>query len=296
MGDLRYAVRQLQRSPGFTAVTVLSLSLGIAANTTIFSFVNVLLLRPPPVEAPEQLWQVWRQNLRGGSVLERYQPLSYPGYAHFRDHNRSFRALAAFDPETPFVSWNRNGIGQAVQAQFVSGDFFAACRTVMALGRAFGPQEDRQPGADPVAVLSHGFWQTSLGGDPQVVGRTLSINGVSVTALGVAPAGFTGLVAGLSPDLWLPFMMAPAVLHDPEWHTRAGSMSLFGVGRLRAGVSVAQATADLSALTRQLEASDPVHHRDFTAAVFPSTMVPAPFRGFVGAFTAVLMGAVPWSC
>jgi predicted permease len=292
MGDLRYAVRQLLRSPGFTAVAVLSLSLGIAANTTIFSFVNVLLLRPPPVEAPEQLWQVWRQNPKAGSVLERYQPLSYPGYAYFRDRNRSFWALAAFDPETPFVSWNRNGLGQAVQAQFVSGDFFAVCRTAMALGRAFGPQEDHQPGADPVAVVSHGFWQTGLGGDPQVVGRTLSINGVSLTVVGVAPAGFTGLVAGLSPDLWLPFMMAPAALHDPEWHTRAGSMSLFGVGRLRPGVSAAQATADLSALTRQLERTDPVHHRDFTAAVFPSTMVPAPFRGFVGAFTAVLMGAV----
>jgi MacB-like periplasmic core domain len=178
---------------------VLSLSLGIAANTTIFSFVNVLLLRPPPVESPEQLWQVWRQNLKGSSVLERYQPLSYPAYAFFRDHNRSFRALAAFDPETPFVSWNRNGLGQAVQAQFVSGDFFAACRTDMAMGRAFGPQEDRRPAADPVAVLSHGFWQASLGGDPQVVGRTLGINGVSLTVVGVAPAGFTGLVvlAGL---------------------------------------------------------------------------------------------------
>ena len=178
MGDLRYAFRQLQRSPGFTAVTVLSLSLGIAANTTIFSFVNVLLLRPPPVEAPEQLWQVWRQNLRGGSVLERYQPLSYPGYALFPRSQPVFPGVGAPSiPETPFVSWNRNGIGQAVQAQFVSGDFFAACRTAMALGRAFGPQEDRQPGADPVAVVSHGFWRTSLGGDPQVVGRTLSING-----------------------------------------------------------------------------------------------------------------------
>jgi hypothetical protein len=111
MADLRYAVRQLLRSPGFTAVAVLSLSLGIAANTTIFSFVNVLLLRPPPVESPEQVWQVWRQNLKGRSLLERYQPLSYPGYAYFRDHNRAFQLLAAFDPETPFVSWNNGGYG-----------------------------------------------------------------------------------------------------------------------------------------------------------------------------------------
>src|SRR5204863_1398652 len=111
MNDLRFAFRQLLKNPGFTAVAVLSLSLGIAANTTIFSFVNVLLLRPPPVEEPDKLWQVWRQNLKGGSIFERYQGLSYPGYVYFRDHNQSFALLAAFDPETPFVSWNRDGIG-----------------------------------------------------------------------------------------------------------------------------------------------------------------------------------------
>jgi hypothetical protein len=154
MNDLRYAFRQLLKNPGFTAVAVLSLSLGIAANTTIFTFVNVLLLRPPPVEAPGELWQVWRQNLKGGSVFERYQGLSYPGYVHFRDNNQSFATLAAFDPETPFVSWSRDGIGQSVQCQFVSGNFFNTCGIGTTLGRAFGPQEDRQPGADPVAVVS----------------------------------------------------------------------------------------------------------------------------------------------
>ena len=131
----------------------------------------MLLLRPPPVEAPDQLWQVWRQNLKGGSAFERYQGLSYPGYVHFRDHNQSFATLAAFDPETPFVSWNRDGIGQSIQCQFVSGNFFDVCGIGTTLGRLFGPQEDRQPGADPVAVVSHTFWKNSLGSDPQIVGR-----------------------------------------------------------------------------------------------------------------------------
>src|SRR6059036_3801311 len=90
MNDLRFAFRQLLKNPGFTAVAVVSLSLGIAANTTIFSFVNVLLLRPPPVKAPEELWQVWRQYLKSQSALERYQGLSYPGFVFFRDHNQSF--------------------------------------------------------------------------------------------------------------------------------------------------------------------------------------------------------------
>ena len=110
--------------------------------------------------------------------------------------------------------------------------------------------------------------------------------------VGVAPAEFRGLLATLSPDLWAPFMMASSVLHDPEWHTRTGAFSHFGVGRLKPGVSVVQAQTELTALTRQLEETDPIHHRDFAAAIFPSTMVPTPFRGFVKGFTGVLMAAV----
>jgi putative ABC transport system permease protein len=292
MYDLKFAFRQLLKNPGFTAVAVLSLSLGIAANTTIFSFLNVLLLRPPPVEAPGELWQVWRQNLKGVSAFERYQGLSYPGYVYFRDNNQSFATLAAFDPETPFVSWSREGVGQSVQCQFVSGNFFNVCGIGTTLGRAFGPQEDRQPGADPVALVSHTFWKNSLGSDPQIVGRVLTINGINLTVVGVAPEGFTGLLAGMSPDFWAPYMMAPVVLHDPEWHTRAGALSHFGVGRLKPGVNARQAEAELTALIRRREEIEPRHNKDFAAAVFPSTMVPSPFRGNVWAFTAVLMGAV----
>jgi len=290
--DLRYAIRMLLKGPGFTAVAVLSLSLGIAANATIFSFVNALLFRPAPVEAPSELWQVWRQKLKGGSTFDRYQGLSYPVYAFFREHNQSFLSLAAFDPETPFVSWNRAGIGQPIQCQFVSGNLFKVCRVKMTLGRAFDSEEDRQPGANPVAVISQAFWKTALAGDPDIAGKTLTVNGVSLTVVGVAPAEFRGLFATLSPDLWAPFMMAPSVLHDPEWHTRTGAFSHFGVGRLKPGVSVEQAQAELTTLTRRLEETDPIHHRDFAAAVFPSTMVPTPFRGFVKAFGAVLMVAV----
>jgi putative ABC transport system permease protein len=115
---------------------------------------------------------------------------------------------------------------------------------------------------------------------------------VSLTIVGVAPARFTGLLAGLSPDLWSPFMMASTVLHDPEWHTRTGSFSLFGVGRLKPGVNAARAEAELTALTRQLEEMDPRNNRNYAAAVFPSTMIPTPFRGFVAGFTSVLMVAV----
>src|SRR5256885_10398853 len=152
MNDLKFAFRQLLKNRGFTTVAVLTLALGIAANTTIFSFVNVLLLRPPPVEEPGKLWQVWRQNLKGGSAFERYQGLSYPGYVYFRDHNQSFALLAAFDPETPFVSWSREGIGQSIQCQFESGNFFNASGIGTTLGRPFGPPENLHPGSVSVAL------------------------------------------------------------------------------------------------------------------------------------------------
>src|SRR2546429_671651 len=292
MNDLKFAFRQLLKNSGFTAVAVLSLSLGIAANTTIFGFVNALLLRPPPVQAPDELWQVWGQQPKAGSPFERYRGLSYPGYAYLRDQNQSFVSLAAFDPETPFVSWNREGVGQSIQCQFVSGNFFAVCGAEMFLGRAFTPAEDRHPGAVPVAVVSERFWKNSLGSNPQAVGRTLTINGVDLTILGVAPDRFKGLVAGLAPELWAPFMMAPTGLHDPEWHKRTGAFSHFGAGRLKPGVSAKQAEAELTALTRQFEELDPKQNRGLAAAVFPTTMVPMPFRGFVRAFTGVFMGAV----
>jgi MacB-like periplasmic core domain len=161
MNDLRYALRMLRKSPGFTALAVLSLSLGIAANTTIFSFVNMLLFRPAPVDAPSELWQVWQQRPKASSAFQRYYGLSYPGYAYFRDHTQSFVSLAAFDPETPFVSWSRDGIGQSVQCQFVAGDFFQVAGVKMTLGRVFSGDEDRLPGAAPLAVISHAFWKTA---------------------------------------------------------------------------------------------------------------------------------------
>src|SRR5439155_2512787 len=149
-----------------------------------FSFVNALLIRSAPVQAPDELWQVWRHNLKGRSALERYYGLSYPAYVYFRDNNQSFRSLAAFDPETPFVSWNQNGIGQSIQCQFVSGNFFSVCGMNTILGRSFTVEEDRQPGAAPVAMVSHAFWKNHLGSDPQIVGRTLSINGITLTVKG----------------------------------------------------------------------------------------------------------------
>jgi predicted permease len=290
--DLRYGARMLRKNPGFTLVAVLSLTLGIAANTTIFSFVNALLLSPPPVEKPDELWQIWRFRPRASSESKRYSVWGRPQIAYFRAQNRSFADLGAFESEPSFISWNHDGLGESVLSLFVSGNFFDLCGIRPAMGRFFIPAEDRTPGTHPVVVISHAFWQKRLDADPQVVGRTLMINGSALTVIGVAPRSFNGIIAGVAPDLWVPFMMGPSVLHDAGWLTRLDSQSAIGLGRLPPGIDIEQAAAELTMLTRRYEEEVRGDFRDESVALTPALMVPAPVRGFVSAFTGTLMGAV----
>ena len=139
--DLRYGLRMLAKNPGFTAVVVLSLALGVGANTTIFSFVNALLFRPPAVEASGRLLELWQRNTKG-SGLEEYTPLSYPGYVYYRGHNQVFSDLLAFDGEMRPVTWSRSAEGGLIHGQLVSGDFFPVLGVNPALGRTFLPEED----------------------------------------------------------------------------------------------------------------------------------------------------------
>jgi predicted permease len=156
----------------------------------------------------------------------------------------------------------------------------------------FLPDEDRVDGERPVIVLSHSFWRQRLGADQNAVGATLTLNGQGFTVIGVAPPGFTGLMAGISPDFWAPMAMAPQISHDPELLTRRSSYWLLLVGRLKPGVTPAAAQADLSLLARQIQQADPKNNSGWDVAQFPATMVPGPFRGYVGAFTGVLMAVV----
>lgn len=292
MNDLKFAFRQVLKSPGVTALAVLSLALGIAANTTIFSFVNTLLLRPPPVENPDELWQIWQLRPKASSAMKRYGVWGPAEIAFLREHNRTFADLGAFQIEPNATSWNHNGTGQPVQSLFVSGNYFDLCGIRPALGRFFLPTEDEIPGTHPVVVVSHAFWRNRLAADPQALGRALTINGVALTLVGVAPEHFTGTSAGIAPDLWVPFMMVPEVSHDERWLTRTDSHSVVGFGRLKPGVQESQAAADLTALTHRFQEEFKGKKPEDDAALTPSLMVPVPLRGFVRAFTATLMGAV----
>ena len=289
--DIRYGLRVLRKSPGFTAVAVISLALGIGVNTTIFTFVNALLFRPPAVDAPGKLLQVWNESIHGKGI-ERYTPLTYPDYVYYRDHNQVFSGLLAFDGDPRIVSWSRSGQGERAQAALVSANFFSVLGVKVRLGRTFLPEEDRAPGVRPEIVLSHAFWRQRLGSDPQVLGKTFNLNGTNFRVVGGAAAGFTGVLAGLQPDFWAPLGMTQAFTHDPSFLTSRDAFWLLTVGRLKEGATSFRAQADLRVLSRQLQQSYPKTNQELEASTFAMTLVPAPFRGYVNAFTGLLMAMV----
>jgi predicted permease len=245
--DIRYGLRTLLKNPGFTAVAVLTLALGIGANTTIFSLINALLLRPLPVEKPEDLVSIY-----GRTEQIPFASLSYPDYADYRDRNDVFSEVVAYD----FVPISL-GVGEESRlliAQLVSGNYFESLGVRAALGRTFLPEEDRTPLTHPVVVVSTNFWRSRFGADPNVIGRTIQLNGNSFAVIGIAPENHTGLMKGFSVDVWLPMMMQPQVrtpgtdlLHD------RGRQWLSAIGRLKPGLTVEQAQANLQTVARQLE-------------------------------------------
>lgn len=287
--DLRYATRMLRKNPGSTIAVVIALALGIGLNTTVFSFVNALLLRPPVgVRAPEQLEEVWIHNPRSSGMMS-YLPLTYPDYLYYRDHNQSFEGLLAFDGDPLSIIWNRSGEGQVVLGQLVSGNFFSLLSVNAVLGRTISAEDDQAANPQPVVVLSHAFWREHLGADPSIVGKTLMLNGTSYNVIGVAPAGFVGPLVGFEPDIWAPTTMVEQITRDTgrlsNWHTHW----LIAVGRMKSGAKENEARAEVSVLERQIEMAHPDLKRNLDATVFPATLIPAPYRIYVAAFTALLM-------
>lgn len=290
-GDIRYAVRVLVRAPGFAVIAILTLAIGIAVNATMFSYANALLLRPATgVPSPNRLIEVWEQNKKAAGV-ERFMPLTYPDYLYYRDHTKTLAGMIAFNGDPEGVTWNRDGIGEVVQSQIVSGNYFSTLGVRAAMGRAISPEDD-QASAEPVVTLSYSFWRGRLGSDANIVGKRLLLNGVEYRVIGVMPQGFAGLEIGLEPDFWTPVSMTEKITRDAgrlaSWH----SYWLFGVGRLKAGVGISEARAELDVLAEQLAREHPDTRKDMSAAVYPQTLVPGPFRGYVGAFTGLLMVVV----
>ena len=258
--DLHYAARGLWKRPGFTAIAVLTLALGIGANTAIFSAVNATLMRVPPVSEPDRLVFVFSGSSRSNS--------SYPDYAAFRDQNNVFDGLIAWGGIT--ASINSNDQTDQVSGAIVSGNFFDVIGVRAQLGRLLSTEDDKTPGAHPVVVISQGLWKTRFGGDPNVVGRQLLLNGNTFTVIGVLPAGFDGLEMGANRDLYVPLMMQASMRPpragysgemNPDLLQVRGNRWLYAVGKLKPGVTPEQAQASLALIAKQLEETYPQTNR-----------------------------------
>jgi hypothetical protein len=229
--DLRYSARLLRRSPGFTFVAITALAIGIGANLTIFGFAKELLLSAPPgIADPDYVVRAFTNRFSG---------TSQSNYEAYRDGNHSFVSLAAFRAES--VNLRTDGSPEQLFALGVSGNYFPALGVSAAIGRAIAPSDD-QPGAAGVVVLSDRWWWLRFGRSPAALGQTLTINGRPQTIIGIAAPEFTGTMAPLVPDFWMP------LVHS----TRGATGSVQMIGRRLPGVTIGQAQADLTTLATQL--------------------------------------------
>jgi len=241
--DLLFAVRLLAKSPGFVVVAACSLAIGIGANSAIYGFADVLLLRPLPVLDPNRVVNVHaiRTGPFGGNTA-----LSYPDYADLRDRNRTFDGLVATSYTHLGFQPDRNTQSRMKWSMFVTGNFFDVMGIKPALGRGFRRDEDLVPGRDNVVVISHDLWKGEFGGRPSIVGRKIWINGIQFTIIGVAPETFHGLNA-LKAAMFVP-LVTVETLWNPSPYRKRDNAWLSVRGRLKPGVGVSQATADLNAI------------------------------------------------
>jgi putative ABC transport system permease protein len=293
--DLRIGARQLARNPGFTLIAVLSLAVGIGANTATFSFADGLMLRPLPVPDPSAVVTVGSINAAtGGTNALR---ASYPDYVDFRDATANFAGgLAAFEDIAVQVVPSSGASPEIRTAELVSGNFFAAMGVQPALGRAFVPAEDSVLGRDAVMVLSYRFWQRALGADASVLGRRLLVNGIEFTVVGVAPESFTGLDLFLRPDFYVPLMMWPALVgaDQPNPLEQRDMRALELRGRLADSVTIEQASADVDRLGTALAEEYPATNRGFRVQVRTENENRSSENGFAAPAIGMLvvLGAV----
>jgi predicted permease len=251
LNDLRLAARSLARTPGFTLGAGLVLALGIGANAAIFSLVDAVLFRPLPVERPDELVRVYAREATSFAGSDGISNSSYPVFEDYRDHATSFAALAAYADALPVHLAKDSGRPERLTAGVVTGRYFEVLGVRAQAGRLLGAADDGAPGREPVVVLSDRLWRRLFGGDARAVGASVRLNGHAFTVVGVAPAGFYGVSLDALPQLWVPASMAPVAL--PEFGG-AGMLAdrrfswLDMVGRLKPGVSMATAQAELDTI------------------------------------------------
>jgi putative ABC transport system permease protein len=250
--EFRYAIRSLVKHPSFTAIAVITLALGIGANTAMFSVINAVLLRPLPYQQPERLVTIWEESPGRGM----YQiPVSFANLSDWREQNHTFEQISAYT----FTNLNLTGQGEPARLSAIraSANLFPVIGAVPMLGRQFLPEEDKD-GANRVVILSHGVWQSRFGSDKGIVGRSVTLNNQGYTIVGVMPSsfqfpvgfGYQGKILNESIDVYVP--LAPVADE-----TRRGNYSFFALGRLKPGATIGQARADMTAIESRLEQQYP---------------------------------------
>jgi macrolide transport system ATP-binding/permease protein len=256
--DVKYAARMLAKNPGFTAVAVCSLAIGIGANSAIFSFADALLLRPLPVMKPSGVVTV---NPGSASALGANVTMSYPDYLDYRDRNRTFDGLIAYQYSQFGYAPNPSVVPDMTFGLFVSGNFFRVLGVEPAVGRGFRADEDKVAGRDPVVIISHDFWLAHFNGAASAIGSKVRLNGIEFTVVGIAPKAFTGVDQFVKPSIFVPIAMSPALGGTDNLNKRDNRW-LNVKGRLKPGVTNAQAEADLNAIGRVLQQTYPSEPRN----------------------------------
>ncbi len=289
--DVRYALRVLANSPGFTAIIVLALGLGIGANTAIFSLVNAYVLRPMPVDDPDRLVAIYITEPRGRDVIDGFSYLDLLDYRKQETGlsdlmGSSGAPLSITDGDTPELIWG----------EIVTGNYFSGLGIHPVVGRGFLPEEDRVPGEKPVCVLSYNFWRRRFQSDPKIAGKTIKISGHAVTIVGVAPRGAIGTrLFNFVPDVWVPVMTQAALHPDQSALEGRGNRWLELRGRLKPGVTRNQAQAALNVVARQLGNEYPVTNRDLSVHLIPGGARTQPWliaNGTLPATTGIMAAAV----
>jgi putative ABC transport system permease protein len=262
LNDLRYSLRMLVKSPGFTAVAVLSLALGVGANTAIFSLIDAILLKMLPVKNPEQLVSLHNVDAQGNSS----NIFWYPLYQRLRDHNDVFSGI--FVASSPRLSLSMEGQASSEIGELVSGNYFSVLEVQPILGRGLTIEDDRVPGAHSVAVISHAFWRNRFQLSPPVVGKAITLNGASFTIIGVMPPEFFGESIGRMPEVWIPMMMQSQVVPGRSFLNADDVRWLHMMARIKPGVVEEQVRANLNVILRQYlseiagETKDPQRQRE----------------------------------
>ncbi|MEM7587961.1 MAG: ABC transporter permease, partial [Acidobacteriota bacterium] len=249
--DLRLSLRHLFRDPRTSVIIVLCAALAIGLNSSIFNLVHAFVLRPPAVEQPDELVRLY-----GATSGFDFASLSYPNYADLRDHNAVFSQLAAYSIRPSNLSFD--GESEPSNTMLATGNYFATLGITAERGRLFTAEDDQVRSGHPLAVIDHRLWQSRFGGEPNVVGKPVLINGQPFTVIGVVPASFTGNIPGFVIDLWVPMQMQPVIMpSDADWLEARGQGWLSTFGRLAPGVTLEQSQAQLAGLAAQLRENNP---------------------------------------